>query len=78
MQSCSQVLGVIKFASEGDRGSVVRFIGRLRRSGYLPKDAPTVAEILNEAVARLFRSVSIDVTVGMSEKAPNPSKRSQV
>src|SRR6218665_703837 len=36
-----------------------RFIGRLR---YLPKDAPTAAEIENEADTRLFRSVFCDGT----------------
>src|SRR6218665_1734285 len=44
------------FASEGDRGRVEGFIGRLRRSWYLPKDAPTAAQIANEAEASLFRS----------------------
>src|SRR6218665_2421028 len=48
------------FASEGDRGRVERFIGRLRRSGYLPKEAPTSAEMVNEAETRLFRSVRCD------------------
>src|SRR6218665_3437737 len=48
------------FASEGDRGRVERFIGRLRRSGYLPKEEPTASEIVNEAEACLFRSVSCD------------------
>src|SRR6218665_1689390 len=48
------------FASEGDRGRVERFIRRLRRSGYLPKEARTAAEMVNEAEARLFRSVRCD------------------
>src|SRR6218665_2853617 len=48
------------FASEGDRGRVERFIGRLRRSGYLPKEAPTAADMVDEAEARLFRSVRGD------------------
>src|SRR6218665_4120136 len=38
------------FASEGDWGRVERFIGQLMRSGYLPKEAPTAAEMVNEAI----------------------------
>jgi len=32
----------------------------MRQSGYLPKDAPTAAEIVNKAEAPLFRSVRCD------------------
>ena len=48
------------FATKGDRGRLERFTGRLRRSGYLPKEAPTAAEMVNEAEACLFRSVRCD------------------
>src|SRR6218665_1884134 len=68
-----------RFASEGDRGRIERFIGRLRRSGYLPKEAPTAAEMVNEAETRLFMSVRCDsLQSARTEKASAPSKTSQV
>src|SRR6218665_1708577 len=60
------------FASEGDRGRVERFIGRLRQSGYLPKEAPTAAEMVNEAEARLFRSVRCDNRHVLKKYLPPP------
>src|SRR6218665_2386148 len=60
------------FASEGDRGRVERFIGRLRRSGYLLKEAPTAAEMVNEVEACLFRSVRCDSRHVLKKHLPPP------
>src|SRR6218665_1484921 len=60
------------FASKGDRGRVKRFIGRLRRSGYLPKEELTAAKMVNEAEARLFRSVRCDSRHVLIKHLPPP------
>ena len=60
------------FASEGDRGRVERYIERLRRSGYLPRETPTTAEMVNEAEACLFRSVRCDSRHVLKKHLPPP------
>ena len=60
------------FASKSDKGRVKRFIGRLRRSGYLPKDAQTAAEIVHEAETRLFRAIRCDSRHVLKKHLPPP------
>src|SRR6218665_2644359 len=67
---CSPSL--VGVSSVGDRGRVERFIGRLRRSRYLPKEAPTAAEMVNEAEAHLFRSVRCDSRHVLKKHLPPP------
>src|SRR6218665_1345935 len=50
------------FANEGDRKRLERLIARMRRCGYLPRDFPSLAALVDEADRKLFRSISHNPT----------------